>query len=104
MWLNEGFASIFQYYGLQVAYEKSLVWQRFYLERIRGALQEDYNMRTEEERITVKSANSIKKGDDIEFNWASYDRGACMLSMLRLNNIDKKNYSRGSHCQKNVSI
>ena len=86
MWLNEGFASIFQYYGLHVAYDKSLIWQHFYLLTVRRALLEE----KEEERITVKSADSIKMPDDIEFNWASYARGACMLSMLRLNKSTNK--------------
>ena len=90
MWLNEGFATIFQYYGLHVAYEKSLIWQQFYLEEMRWTLLEDYNMTKEDERITVKSADSIKRDDDIEWNWASYSRGACMLSMLRWNKINNK--------------
>ena len=87
IWLNEGFATIFQYYGLQVAYDKSLIWQHFYLGEMRGVLLDDYNMTKEDERITVKSADLIKKDEDIEFNWASYDRGACMLTMLRLDKI-----------------
>ena len=54
---------------------------------MRGVLLDDYNMTKEDERITVKSADLIKKDEDIEFNWASYDRGACMLTMLRLDKI-----------------
>ena len=84
MWLNEGFATIFQYYGLHVAYDKSLVWQHFYLDEVRRTLLADFNMAKEDERITVKSADLIKTDKDIEWNWASYSRGACMLSMLRL--------------------
>ena len=84
MWLNEGFATIFQYYGLHVAYDKSLVWQHFYLDEVRRTLLADFNMAKEDERITVKSADLIKTDADIEWNWASYSRGACMLSMLRL--------------------
>ena len=90
LWLNEGFATIFQYYGLQVAYNKSLIWQHFYLSGVRRTLLQDYNMTKEDERITVKSADSIKMPGDIEFNWASYERGACMLSMLRLNKSTNK--------------
>ena len=87
LWLNEGFATIFQYYGLHVAYEKSLIWQHFYLREMRWTLLDDYNMTKEDERITVKSADLIRTDDDIEWNWASYSRGACILSMLRLGTI-----------------
>ena len=87
MWLNEGFATLFQWYGLYVAYDKSLVWQQFYLRVMRSTLLDDYNRTKEDERITVKSIDLIKTDDDIEWNWASYQRGAGMLSMLRLNRI-----------------
>ena len=90
MWLNEGFATLFQWYGLHVAYDKSLVWQQFYLRVMDSTLLNDYNMTKEDEQITVKSIDLIKTDVDIEWNWASYHRGACMLSMLRLNRIKNK--------------
>ena len=79
MWLNEGFATLFQYYGLQVAYDKALIWQQFYLEEMRLTMWFDTS------KITVKRANSIKTGKDIDFNSVNYGRGACMLMMLRFN-------------------
>ena len=77
MWLNEGFATLFEYYGLQVAYDKALIWQHFYLEAMRMTMWFD------NEKITAKRADSIKTGEDIDFNSVNYGRGACMLMMLR---------------------
>ena len=87
LWLNEGFATLFQWYGLEAiqAYKKSLVWQYSYLRDRTWALDSDYDKPKEDSRITVKNKDLIIDFDDIEFGPISYQRGACMLTMLRLN-------------------
>ena len=34
IWLNEGFASYFEYIGMEAVYDKEFVWQMFFTENV----------------------------------------------------------------------
>ena len=45
LWLNEGFATFFQYYAVEALHPKSFVWQWFYLyTRDESAMHQDKDL------------------------------------------------------------
>ena len=85
MWLNEGLATFFESYASEAVYDKSFVWQRFYTEKREKAMYEDGMGLTLFQKQTVPSEEEIKKPEEAEklFSWNLYERGACMLAMVR---------------------
>ena len=84
MWLNEGFATFFESYAAQAIYDKSFVWQRFYKTKRDMAMYHDVDYRLFEKQ-TVPKVGKIKSSYEAEeaFAWMQYERGACMLAMVR---------------------
>ena len=44
LWLNEGLTTFFEWYGMEAVREKSFVWQKFYEEARRLALDNDWKV------------------------------------------------------------
>ena len=86
LWLNEGFATFFESYGTQAVYDKSFVWQFFYVEKRIEAMDHDVDHRLFESQ-TVPKVDEIRKPYEAEAaftsSWIQYERGACMLAMVR---------------------
>ena len=88
--MNEGLTTFFQWYGMEALNEKSLVWQKFYMDTRRKALVNDWKLDSQsmrERHATVPTSEWIKTDADAEAvfrpYWIRYERGACMMAMLR---------------------
>ena len=83
-WLNEGFASYFEYVGTQALYDKDFVWQMFFYFDLGDALFMDIFPRLKM-NATVPESKTTRTNDEIMsiFGWRIYQRGACMIRMLR---------------------
>ena len=58
IWLNEGFANYFEYFGLESIYDQAFVWsQQFYNNR-KGAMANDFDIR-------LKANTTVPKTSDI---------------------------------------
>ena len=84
LWLNEGFASYFEYIGAEAVYDKDFVWQMYFYKNLGDALNRDILPRLKM-NATVPESKTTQTNDEIEslFGWRIYQRGACMIHMLR---------------------
>ena len=86
IWLNEGFASYFEYIGIEAIYERSFVWQMFFYSDQRKTKKIDTRAKIKD-KTTVPETSVIRTYKEIrkmfEEGWRVYQRGACMLHMLR---------------------
>ena len=87
--MNEGLTTFFQWYGMEAVREKSFVWQKFYEDTRRGALKNDWIPKDNQSSNSplVPTAEWIKTDEEALSMfipmWMRYDRGACMMAMLR---------------------
>ena len=83
-WLNEGFATYFEYVGAQALHDKDFVWQMFFNKALGDALFMDVFPRLKM-NATVPESKTTQTNDEIMsiFGWRIYARGACMIRMLR---------------------
>ena len=83
-WLNEGFATYFEYVGTQAVYDKDFVWQMFFYYALGKALTMDIFPRLKM-NATVPESKTTRTNDEIEsiFGWRIYPRGASMIRMMR---------------------
>ena len=87
LWLNEGLTSFYEWYGKEAVYEKSFVWQKFFLDSREYALEKDADYSKSNYRPLVPKSEWIKTENDaykmFSPGWIRYNRGACMVAMLR---------------------
>ena len=88
--MNEGLTTFFEWYGMEALREKSFVWQKFYEETRRLALESDWKVDFEsmsERSPLVPTSEWIKTNAEAGAMfapiWIRYQRGACMMAMLR---------------------
>ena len=88
--MNEGLTTFFQWYGMEAVREKSFVWQKFYKVARRLAMDNDwmvdFNFMRERSPL-VPTSEWIKTDTEaiamFQPSWIRYERGACMMAMLR---------------------
>jgi len=83
LWLNEGFASYFEYVGAAAALPEMNVWDNFFADVTASAMEHD--ARRGSTMPLSSSADRVHSTAQIEsfFNAAAYDKGAAVLRMLR---------------------
>ena len=85
--MNEGMATFFEWFGMEALREKSFVWQRFYLAVRDHTLKQDADVIETNEGPLVPSGEWIETESDADDmfkpGWMRYERGACMMAMLR---------------------
>lgn len=82
LWLNEGFASYFEYFGASAAHPEFAYYRHFFAEDMPAALRFDSQRNS---HPMSSKADSVNSTDSIEslFDKVSYERGSAILRMLR---------------------
>ena len=82
MWLNEGFATLFSFWGFGRQGNPDIVRQYFFM-AMRFTMDEDQLSAKLDQRTTVPR-NMITNSDKAfnHFGWQIYERGACILSSV----------------------
>lgn len=82
LWLNEGFASYFEYVGATAAEPRDELFSTFYSSYLPSALYFDSKRRSHPLSIDPAAMNSTDRIESV-FDAVMYDKGAAVLRMLR---------------------
>ncbi|XP_053669023.1 aminopeptidase N-like [Anopheles marshallii] len=79
IWLNEGFATVYEYYGAQLAYPEGNYWDLFTVEVIHNAFSADASESVRPMNWNAASPNEIAG----LFDTVAYDKSGSVLNMFR---------------------
>ncbi|XP_055585299.1 aminopeptidase N-like [Uranotaenia lowii] len=80
LWLNEGFATLYEYYGANLAAPRMEYWELFNLEQVQWALYADSRIST---RPMSYSRGARAPEIDSLFDNVAYSKGGSILNMFR---------------------
>lgn len=79
IWLNEGFATVYEYYGAQLAYPEGEYWELFTVEVVQNAFGADASETVRPMNWNAGSPNEIAG----LFDTVAYDKSGSVLNMFR---------------------
>ncbi|XP_058455517.1 aminopeptidase N-like [Malaya genurostris] len=80
IWLNEGFATVYEYYAAQLAYPEDRYWDLWNVEVIHNAFSADANL-----NVRPMTWNAVSPGEIAGlFDTVAYDKAGSVLNMFRV--------------------